>query len=63
MIGYIHYEAPIEEEEPPKSSWEQKYLQGLFLGVFTALGLAVAIVSIIKIRKKFGSTGRYGYSG
>lgn len=61
-IPYEEAEVLVEEvlqEEPPKSSWEQKYLQGLLIGVFTALGLAVAIVSIIKIRKKFGSTGRY----
>lgn len=65
-IPYEEAEVLVEEvmqEEPPKSSWEQKYLQGLFLGVFTALGLAVAIVSIIKIRKKFGSTGRYATYG
>ena len=61
-IPYEEAEVLVEEvlqEEPPKSSWEQKYLQGLLIGVFTALGLAVTIVSIIKIRKKFGSTGRY----
>jgi len=65
-IPYEEAEVLVEEvmqEEPPKSSWEQKYLQGLFLGVFTALGLAVAIVSIIKIRKKFGSAGRYATYG
>ena len=61
-IPYEEAEVLVEEvlqEEPPKSSWEQKYLQGLFIGVFTALGLAVAIVSICKIRRKFGSAGRY----
>ena len=61
-IPYEEAEVLVEEvmqEEPPKSSWEQKYLQGLLIGVFTALGLAVSIVSIIKIRKKFGSAGRY----
>ena len=65
-IPYEEAEVLVEEvmqEEPPKSSWEQKYLQGLFLGVFTALGLAVAIVSIIKIRRKFGSAGRYAAYG
>ena len=54
-IPYEEAEVLVEEvmqEEPPKSSWEQKYLQGLLIGVFTALGLAVAIISIIKIRKK-----------
>lgn len=65
-IPYEEAEVLVEEvmqEEPPKSSWEQKYLHGLFLGVFTALGLAVAIVSIIKIRRKFGSAGRYAAYG
>lgn len=61
-IPYEEAEVLVEEvlqEEPPTSSWEQKYLQGLFIGVFTALGLALAIVSILKIRRKFGSAGRY----
>ena len=61
-IPYEEAEVLVEEvlqEEPPKSSWEQKYLQGLFIGVFTALGLAVAIISICKIRRKFSSAGRY----
>ena len=61
-IPYEEAEVLVEEvlqEEPPKSSWEQKYLQGLFIGVFTALGLAVTIISICKIRRKFGSAGRY----
>ncbi len=65
-IPYEEAEVLVEDvlqEEPPKSSWEQKYLQGLLIGVFTALGLAVAIVSIIKIRKKFGSAGRYATYG
>ena len=65
-IPYEEAEVLVEEvmqEEPPKSSWEQKYLQGLLIGVFTALGLAVAIISIIKIRKKFGPTGRYATYG
>ena len=61
-IPYEEAEVLVEEvlqEEPPTSSWEQKYLQGLFIGVFTALGLAVTIISICKIRRKFGSAGRY----
>ena len=65
-IPYEEAEVLVEEvmqEEPPKSSWEQKYLQGLFLGVFTALGLAVVIVSITKIRRKFSSPGRYATYG
>ena len=65
-IPYEEAEVLVEEvmqEEPPKSSWEQKYLQGLLIGVFTALGLAVAIVSIIKIRRKFSSPGRYATYG
>ena len=66
-IPYEEAEVLVEEvmqEEQPKSSWEQKYLQGLCIGVATALGLAVAILSIIKIRKKFGSVGQYsGFGG
>ena len=65
-IPYEEAEVLVEEvmqEKPPKSSWEQKYLQGLLLGVCTALGLAVAIVSIIKIRRKFASPGRYATYG
>lgn len=65
-IPYEEAEVLVEEvmqEKPPKSGWEQKYLQGLLLGVCTALGLAVAIVSIIKIRRKFASPGRYATYG
>lgn len=65
-IPYEEAEVLVEEvmqEEPPKSSWEQKYLQGLCIGVVTALGLAVAIVSIIKIRRKFSSPGHYATYG
>lgn len=65
-IPYAEAKVLVEEvmqEKPPKSSWEQKYLQGLFLGVCTALGLAVAIVSVIKIRGKFASPGRYATYG
>ncbi len=65
-IPYEEAEVLVEEvmqEEPPKSSWEQKYLQGLFIGAITALGLAVAIVSFIKIRKNYGSVGRYSNFG
>ena len=65
-IPYEEAEVLVEEvmqEEPPKSSWEQKYLQGLLIGVFTALGLAVAIISICKIRRKFSSLGRYATYG
>lgn len=61
-IPYEEAEVLVEEvllEEPPTSSWEQKYLQGLFIGVFTALGLAATIISICKIRRKFASSGRY----
>ncbi|MBQ6999551.1 MAG: class C sortase [Oscillospiraceae bacterium] len=65
-IPYEEAEVLVDEvlqEEPPKSSWEQKYLQGLFIGVFTALGLAVTIISICKIRRKFSSAGRYATYG
>lgn len=49
----------VMQEEPPKSSWEQKYLQGLLIGIISALGLIVFIISAIKIRKKYSSHGRY----
>ena len=61
-IPYEEAEVLVEkvmQEEPPKSSWERKYLQGLLIGVVTALGLAVAVISICKIRRKFSSPGRY----
>lgn len=53
----------VMQEEPPKSSWEQKYLQGLLIGIISALGLIVFIISAIKIRKKYSSHGRYLSSG
>lgn len=61
-IPYEEAEVMVEEvlqEDQPRSSWEQKYVQGLIIGVISALGLAVVIVSISKIRRKFSSQGHY----
>lgn len=61
-IPYEEAEVLVEEvlqEEPPKSSWEQKYLQGLIIGVIAALGFVLVIVSVIKIRRKYHTHGRY----
>ena len=65
-IPYEEAEVLVEEvmqEEPPKSSWEQKYLQGLLIGIVSALGMIVFIISFIKIRKKYSSQGRYSNYG
>lgn len=48
------------EEEPAASSWEQHYLWGLVIGL-GAVGLAaLAILLVIRIRKRLTRGGRYG---
>lgn len=51
-------EAAVLEEEtasaaPAASTWEVKYLQGIFLGLSAAVGIGAAIFAGIRIRRKF----------
>ena len=65
-IPYEEAEVLVEEamqEEQPQSSWEQKYLQGLYIGVIAAVGMAVFVIAAIQIRRKFSSNGRYTNHG
>lgn len=55
-IAYEKAEIIAEEtaqEEQPRSNWTEKYLLGLLLGVLTVLMLALAIIIVIRIRKKY----------
>lgn len=55
-IAYEKAEIIVEEiaqEEQPRSNWTEKYLLGLLLGVLTVLILALAIIIVIRIRKKY----------
>ena len=55
-IPYEKAEVIVEEtaqEEQPRSSWEEKYLLGLFLGVLAVLILFLAAVIVMWIRKKY----------
>ena len=55
-IPYEEAEIIVEEtaqEEQPRSSWEEKYLLGLFLGVLAVLILFLAAVIVMWIRKKY----------
>lgn len=65
-IPYEEAEVLVEEvmlEEAPKSSWEQKYFQGLLIGIVSALGLIVFIISFINIHKRYSFQGRYSSYG
>ena len=58
-IPYEEAAALAEEniEQAPRSSWEQKYLQGILWGVIAALGLGLVIFSGVHIYQKFGKGG------
>ena len=55
-IPYEKAEVIVEEtaqEEQPRSSWEEKYLLGLFLGVLAVLILFLAAVILMQFRRKY----------
>lgn len=54
-IPYEEAEALAEENrqtEPEASTWEAKYLQGIFWGILAALGGGLVVVSAVKIYKR-----------
>ncbi|MBR2421853.1 MAG: class C sortase [Oscillospiraceae bacterium] len=55
-IPYEEAEVIVEEtaqEEQPRSSWEEKYLLGLFLGVLAVLILFLAAFILMQLRRKY----------
>ena len=55
-IPYEKAEVIVEEtaqEEQPRSSWEEKYLLGLFLGVLAVLILFLAAFILMRLRRKY----------
>ena len=55
-IPYEEAEIIVEEtaqEEQPRSSWEEKYLLGLFLGVLAVLIIFLAAVILMRIHKRY----------
>ena len=55
-IPYEKAEVIVEEtaqEEQPRSSWEEKYLLGLFLGVLPVLILFLAAFILMRLRRKY----------
>ena len=58
-IPYEEAAALAEEniEQAPRSSWEQKYLQGILWGVIATLALGLVIFSGVHIYRKFGKGG------
>lgn len=55
-IPYEKAEVIVEEttqEEQPRSSWEEKYLLGLFLGVLAVLILFLAAFILMQFRRKY----------
>ena len=59
-IPYEEAAALAEEtvsEETAASTWEEKYLHGIILGIVAALGLGLVIFSGVHIYRKFGKGG------
>ena len=55
-IPYEKAEVIVEEtaqEEQPRSSWEEKYLLGLFLGVLAVLIVFLAAFILMRLRRKY----------
>lgn len=55
-IPYEKAEVIVEgtaQEEQPRSSWEEKYLLGLFLGVLAVLMLFLAAFILMQLRRKY----------
>ena len=50
----------IQQEELPRSSWEEKYLAGLVAGVFAVVIVALVAAIVMQIRKIVAYNRRYG---
>ncbi len=57
-IPYEEAEAIVEQlvqEELPQSSWEEKYIEGLMLGLAITIGLILGAVLFVQIRKMYAA--------
>ena len=63
-IPYEEAETIVEEitqqEQQPRSTWEEKYIAGIVAGIFAVLIVALVIGIIIQIRKLIAENRRYG---
>lgn len=63
-IPYEKAETIVEEitqqEQQPRSTWEEKYIAGIVAGIFAVLIVALVIGIVIQIRKLIAENRRYG---
>jgi len=63
-IPYEEAETIVEEitqqEQQPRSTWEEKYIAGIVAGIFAVLIVALVIGIVIQIRKIIAQHRRYG---
>ena len=63
-IPYEEAETIVEEitqqEQQPRSTWEEKYIAGIVAGIFVVLIVALVVGIIIQIRKLIAENRRYG---
>ena len=63
-IPYEEAETIVEEitqqEQQPRSTWEEKYIAGIVAGIFAVLIVALVIGIVIQIRKLIAENRRYG---
>lgn len=53
-------EEQVQQQEQPRSTWEEKYIAGIVAGIFAVLIVALVIGIIIQIRKLIAENRRYG---
>ena len=63
-IPYEEAETIVEEitqqEQQPRSTWEEKYIAGIVAGIFAVLIVALVVGIVIQIRKLIAENRRYG---
>ena len=53
-------EEQVQQQEQPRSTWEEKYIAGIVAGIFAVLIVALVIGIVIQIRKLIAENRRYG---
>ena len=53
-------EEQVQQQEPPRSTWEEKYMAGIVAGIFAVLIVALITGIVIQIRKIIAQHRRYG---
>ena len=53
-------EEQVQQQEQPRSTWEEKYMAGIVAGIFAVLIVALITGIVIQIRKIIAQHRRYG---